>query len=175
MSRLLCCIAIGLIALGTATGCVTEATLTNELLSEAEASQASAPLGGEALLQRKLELDRAARDLKHFHATLTTVERRNDRAGRVLFEEFVQFYLIKHISPILGGEWQSQHPEVAVLDVNVRLVVAELWSMMGASGRTLQMVEQIEERYRGRGSMVVAYPVGEESTLANGLAYLRQL
>lgn len=158
-----------------AAGCVNDATLTNELLAEAEASQASAPLGGEALFQRKLELDRAVRDMGHFHATLKSLDRRYDRGSEVLFQEFVEFYLTKHVLPMLEGEWQSQHPEVAVLDVNARFVAAELWSMMGASGRADQMERSIAERYRGRGSMIVAYPVGEESTLADGLALLRRL
>lgn len=158
-----------------AAGCVSDATLTDELLAEAEASRASAPLGGEALIQRKLELDRAVRDMSHFHATLVSLDRRYDRGAEVLFQEFVDFYLAKHVLPLLEGEWQSQHPEVAVLDVNARFVVAELWSMMGASGRASQMERSIVTRYRGRESMIVAYPVGEESTLADGLAHLRRL
>jgi len=170
-TRLLALLAIPLFA----GACVSDAVLTDEFLSEAEATQASAPLGGESLLQRRLDLERAVRDMNHFHATLISLERRYDRGSRVLFQEFVQFYLVKHVQPMLQGEWQSRHPEVAVLDVNARFVVAELWARMGASGRTAQMIESIETRYRGRDSMVVAYPVGQESTLADGLAHLRRL
>ena len=158
-----------------AAGCASDTTLTDELLRQAEANEASSPLGGEALLQRKLELDRAVRDMRHFHATLTSLERRFDRGSLLLFQDFVAVYLDEHVLPMLENEWQSQHPEVAVLDVNARLVMAELYSMTGADWRTSQMIDEIERRYRGRGSMIVAYPVGQESTLADGLAQLHRL
>lgn len=156
-------------------GCITERTLTEDLLTQTNQSEASAPLGGEALLQRKLELDRAVRDLEHFHATLTSLTRRGERGPTVMFREFVDFYLAKHVLPMLEGEWQSRHPEVAVHDANARFVVAELWWLMGASSRTEQMIEEIEQRYRGRHSMIVAYPVGGEATLGEGLERLRNL
>lgn len=164
-----------LVALGLlATGClVTDERLADELVLDTTATAASAPLGGEALSQRKRELDSTYRDLTHFHATLESLNHRGDRSGRVLFSEFLEAYLVKHVMPLLAGEWQSRHPEVAVLDVNVRLAVAELWVQMNAGSAADRMLEEIERRYAGREQMLVAYPIGTQGTLGDGLERLR--
>lgn len=157
-----------------ASGClVTDARLADELVLDTTATEASAPLGGEALSQRKRELDSTYRDLTHFHATLESLNHRGDRSGRVLFSEFLEAYLVKHVMPLLAGEWQSRHPEVAVLDVNVRLAVTELWVQMNAGSAADRMLEEIERRYAGREQMLVAYPIGTQGTLGDGLERLR--
>ncbi|MEM7408700.1 MAG: hypothetical protein AAF430_00520 [Myxococcota bacterium] len=154
-------------------GCVTDETIADDLLEQTARSEANAPLGGEALVQRKLDLDRSYRDLSHFHATLESLNRRGDRGASVMFREFVDMYLVKHVLPLLEGEWQSRHPEVAVLDVNVRFAVAELWLQMGSPSSTDRMLEEIERRYPGRGEMVVSYPLGSQGTLREGIERLR--
>lgn len=161
-----CCVAL-------AAGCVSDENLADDLLAKASGSEASAPLGGEALVQRRLELDRTFRDLTHFHTTLESLNRRDDRSATLLFSEFLDHYIAKHVLPMLEGEWQSRHPEVAVLDVNVRLAVAELWLQMGSPSRTDEMLEAIERRYAGREQMLVAYPFGSQSTLREGIDRLR--
>lgn len=158
---------------GAGAGCVTNERLADDLVLEATQTEASAPLGGEALAQRKRELDRAFRDLTHMHATLMSLKHRGDRSANVLFSEFVETYLLKHVAPLLEGEWQSRHPEVAVLDVNVRLAVAELWVQMNSRRSADRMIAEIERRYAGREEMLVAYPIGSEGTLGDGLQRLR--
>jgi hypothetical protein len=156
-----------------AAGCVSDETRANALMAATSDARATAPLGGEALLQRKLELERTFRDLEHFNTTLESLQWRDDRNGKVMFSEFVDHYLAKQVLPILEGEWQSRHPEVAVLDADVRLGVAELWFRIGATSRTDRMLEEIERRYAGRGDMVVSYPFGSQGTLHDGVARLR--
>jgi len=50
------------------------------------------------LAQRKLELDRSYRNLGHFLKTLDALHRRGDRSGQVMFSEFADFYVAKHVS-----------------------------------------------------------------------------
>lgn len=167
-------LAAGACSAGLTLGCVTNERLADELVLETTRAQASAPLAGEALSQRKRELDRALRDLTHFHMTLESLERRRDSNGKVLFSDFLEIYILKHVMPLLAGEWQSRHPEVAILDVNVRLAVAQLWLEMSARSAADQMIGEIERRYAGREEMLVAYPLGSEGTLREGLEKLRK-
>ena len=93
-------------------GCASDERIADDWVAKASAREASAPLGGEALAQRKLELDRSYRDLGHFLNTLDGLHRRKDRSGLVMFGEFADFYATKHVIPMLEAEWQSRHPEV---------------------------------------------------------------
>jgi len=157
-----------------ASGCVSDERVADDWMARSSASEASAPLGGEALVQRKLELDRSYRDLSHFLATLDGLHRRGNRDGLVMFSEFCEFYVGKHVLPMLEGEWQSRHPEVAVLDANVRFAVAALWVKMGSTFDSDRMLDEIERRYNGRGEMLVGYPIGSQGTLSDGVARLRK-
>ncbi len=116
-----------------ALGCATDERLADDWVSKASAREASAPMAGEALAQRKLELDRSYRNLGHFLKTLDALHRRGDRSGQVMFSEFADFYVAKHVVPLLESEWQSRHPEVALLDVNTRFAVTSLWVKIGST------------------------------------------
>lgn len=157
-----------------ALGCATDERIADDWVAKASAREASAPLGGEALEQRKLELARSYRDLGHFLKTLDGLHRRADRNGLVMFGEFADFYVSKHVIPMLEPEWQSRHPEVASLDANARFAVAAVWAKIGSSSSASRMLDEIDRRYKGRGEMLVGYPVGGESTLRDALAHLRE-
>lgn len=165
---------VALVALLLATGCVTHERLADDWLAEATATKASAPLGGEALIQRKLELDRGYRDVVHFQTSYASLKRRDDRGSEVLFGEFVDWTVHKHMLPLLEGQWQSRHPEVAVLDVNLRLAIAELWIEMGVGYLSERMIEEVERRYAGREEMMVASRLEGHRSLREGLEWLRQ-
>jgi hypothetical protein len=137
-------------------------------------AEQSAPLGGEALSQRRLEMRRAHLDLVHFHTTLASLNQRRDRNGQVLFKGFLDAYIGTHVEPMLSGEWQSRHPELAALDANVRLTQAELLIQMREPSRAQQVIEKLAARYAGREEMVVAYPIGDEGTLREALDLLRE-
>ncbi len=156
-----------------ALGCATDERLADDWVSKATAREASAPMAGEALAQRKLELDRSYRNLGHFLKTLDALHRRGDRSGQVMFSEFADFYVAKHVIPLLESEWQSRHPEVALLDVNTRFAVTSLWVKIGSTSSASRMLDEIERRYKGRSEMLVGYPIGSESTLRDAVAFLR--
>jgi len=157
-----------------AQGCMSDERIADDWVAKANAREASAPLGGEALAQRRLELDRSYRDLGHFLATLDSLNRRKDRNGQFMFAEFAEFYVGKHVIPMLEPEWQSRHPELAQLDVNARFAVVALWTRLGASSSAGHMLDEIERRYKGRSEMLVGYPIGGESTLRDAVKHLRE-
>ena len=161
-------------ACALAQGCITDERVADQWVAERSAKEASAPLGGEALVQRKLDLDRSYRNLGHFLTTLDGLSRRKDRDGIVMFAEFVDFYVTKNVVPLLEPEWQSRHPEVSGLDVNARFAVAAIWSKIGSDSSADRMLDEIERRDEGRGDMLVGYPFGTETTLATALQHLRE-
>jgi len=81
--------------------------------------------------------------------------------------------LDQQVLPLLGPEWQSRQPEVALLDANARFAVAALWAKIGASSSASRMLDDIDRRYKGRGEMLVGYPIGGQSTLKEAVARLR--
>ena len=85
-------------------GCASDERIANEWMAKESSHEASGPLGGEALAQRKLELDRCYRDLGHFLVTIDAVHRRGDRNGVIMLGEFVDFYIGKHVLPMLEPE-----------------------------------------------------------------------
>ena len=154
-------------------GCISDERIADDWVAKANQREASAPLGGEGLAQRRLDLDRSYRNLGHFLTTLDSLYRRNDRNGQFMFAEFADFYVAKHVLPILAPEWQSRHPELAQLDVNTRFAVVALWTRLGSSSSAGHMLDEIERRYKGRGEMLVGYPIGSQSTLREAVAHLR--
>jgi hypothetical protein len=143
------------------------------LLGPEEVATESRPLGGQSLAQRKQELDRAWRDLVHFQVTLESLRHRKDRNGFVLFSGFVDAYLGTHLDPLIEPEWPSEHPELQGLDANVRLVQAELLMYLRSPQRMQRALDELESRYAGRGEMLVDYPVGEQSRLADAIENLK--
>ena len=154
-------------------GCASDHRLPPGLLHEEAREDESTPLGGDALAHRKLEMRRAYRDLIHFHATFEGLFFRKDRNGQVMFSEFVGTYMGTHLDPMLRAEWQSQHPELMGIDANLRFVTAEVLMQMRDPAGAQETIEEIERRFRGRENMLVDYPIGEQSTLSEGLETLR--
>ena len=137
-------------------------------------AEQSAPLGGEALSQRRLEMRRAHLDLVHFHTTLASLNQRRDRNGQVLFKGFLDAYIGTHVEPMLSGEWQSRHPELTALDANLRFAKAELLIRLRMPRRAQEVMDQIEERFQGREDMLVDYPFGTQRPLGEGLEMLTE-
>ena len=132
-----------------------------------------APLGGEALVQRKHDLERAHRDMLHFHATLTSLVDRHDSRSIALFDTFLAAYLGEYLDPLLRSEWQSRHPELAGVDASLRFAKAELLIQMRFPSRVQKAIEDIERRFQGREALLIDYPVGRQGTLGDGLQLLR--
>ena len=67
----------------------------------------------------------------------------------------------------------SEDPEYALLDAELRLVKAELLIETKDYWSAGDVIGQIADRYENRSSMLVNFPVGEQSTLAEAIDYLR--
>lgn len=168
--RNLCVAWVAVAALATA--CVSSPRAPGDLVPETTAAEASAPLGGEALLQRKREMRRAHADMVHFTRTLESLRHREDKNGLVLFSKFLDAYLGVHVDPLLAGEWQSRHPELTALDANLRFAKAELLIRLRLPRRAQDVMDQLEERFQGREDMLVDYPFGTQRPLGEGLQML---
>ncbi len=153
-------------------GCATGTDPNLESAIE-QITEEEAPLGGEALAQRRHDLDRAWRDLLHFEATMASLVDRKDSRAVALLDGFLAKYMGKHLDGLLRPAWQSSHPEVMALDANLRFMKAEILAQMRYTRRVQEVIEDIEARYTGRESMLVEYPVGEQRALGEALQLLR--
>jgi hypothetical protein len=129
--------------------------------------------GGEALAQRKLELERAVGDMGDFLETLDSMKDRGDEHGIELFRGFLDRYLVTHVGPLLAPAWQSHHPELISYDANLRFIETELLIELAYNKWARDVIEDLFERYKERGNMLVEYPVGNQTTLREALAVLR--
>jgi hypothetical protein len=157
---------------GALLACAGHTEFQDVLLLEPTAAEQSTPLGGAALGQRKQDMQRAHRDMLHFHTTLESLQERKDRNGLVLFSQFLDAYMGLHLDPLLASEWQTRHPELMALDANLRLVKAEVLIQMRSPQRVQQVIDELKERYAGRGDMLVEFPIGKQGTLRDGLKRL---
>jgi len=155
-----------------AIGCAGRTEFQDVLFLEPTAAEQSTPLGGAALAQRKQDMQRAHRDLLHFHTTLESLQERKDRNGLLLFSQFLDAYMGLHLDPLLASEWQSRHPELMALDANLRLVKAEVLIQMHSPSRVQEVIEELRRRYAGREDMLVEFPIGKQGTLRDGLRRL---
>lgn len=134
--------------------------------------EASAPLGGDALIQMKLDLRRAHRDMAHYVATLESLQHRRDSNGLALFGQFLDAYMGLYLDPLLRAEWQSRHPELMSLDADLRLLWADALIRIRERGRAQKVIDTTAARFAGREDMLVDYPVGAQSTLGEALEAL---
>ena len=132
-----------------------------------------APLGGEALAQRKQDLTRAHGDMVSFQSTMASLIDRRDSRGLATFDEFVAAYMGRHLEGLLVAEWQSGHPEIMEVDANLRFAQADLFVKMRYPRRVQRVIDDIERRYADRGNMLVEYPPGEQNTITEALEILR--
>lgn len=160
-------------ALGLLVACASpNEKMADHFLEMGSTIEPTAPLGGENLAVRKQEVRRAYADLVHFQETLETLRRRRDGNGMALFRSFAEDYMDAHLQPILDADWQSDHPELLGLDANIRLVQAEVYMLLGKPGQMQDVVDDLEKRFKGRETMLVNYPLGEQSTLQEALDQL---
>jgi hypothetical protein len=152
--------------------CAGQTEFQDVLVLEQTAAEQSTPLGGAALGQRRQDMQRAHRDMLHFHTTLESLQQRRDRNGLVLFSQFLDAYMGLHLDPLLASEWQSRHPELMALDANLRLVKAEVLIQMRSPQRVQQVIEELRERYAGRDDMLVEFPIGKQGTLRDAVRRL---
>jgi hypothetical protein len=165
---------LALACIGPLAGCASSPGIPDHFGLVASAAEESTPLGGEALALRRRELRRAQRDMAHFRTTLETLRVHADRSGQILFSQFLDAYMGVHLTPLLAGEWQSRHPELMALDAGLRLAQAEVLTHMRAPRRVQEVLDELARRFPGRDAMLVEYPVGSQTTLAEALRQMRE-
>ena len=168
IARALCLAAVALLC-----ACETPMLGRDTVTAREPTVEVAEPLAGEALEQRKLEMRRAYRDLIHFGATVQTLRIRKDRDLRE-FQDYLERFRAARVDPLLTGDLASEDPEVSVLDAELRLVMAELMIEVSDYWSAGDVIDEIESRYGKRGSMLLNYPVGQQSTLKDSLEYLRK-
>jgi hypothetical protein len=157
-----------------AVGCASAPDPLRAFDGEETIEEQATPLGGAALQQRRREMERAYADLVHHRATLLDLRERDERNGSMLFGSFLEAYLARHLAPLLRSEWQSRHPELASLDASLRLIEAEILVELRDTGGVQRELDELARRYQGRESLLVDYPVGEQSPLGVALETLRR-
>ena len=154
--------------------CASNDRAPGDLVPETSRAEASAPLGGEALVQRKSDMHRAHGDMVHMSRTLDSLRHREDRNGMTMFSGFLDAYLGVHVDPLLAGEWQSRHPELSALDANLRFAKAELLIRLRLPRRAQSVMDELEQRFQGREDMLVDYPFGTQRPLGEALELLSE-
>lgn len=158
------------LALLLAAGGVTSTVSANSVRGE---RAEEAPLGGEALAQRKQDMERALGDLGSFNKTLTSLIERRDDGGLDAMEPFVLGYFGQHLDQLIEPAWPSNHPEVAGMDANLRFMKAELLIQLRHTRKVQNVIDDIRERYEGRQQMLIDYPLGQQSTIEGGIEKLK--
>jgi hypothetical protein len=148
-------LAVMLMALfgGHLMGCA--AGMDPDLEGSLAAVEDEAPLGGEALAQRRMDLGRAWRDLLHFDETMRSLVDRRDSRSVALLDGYLAQYMEQHLDPMLRPSWQSTHPEVMALDANLRFMKAQILADMRYTSKVQDSIEDIEARFMGREGMLV--------------------
>jgi len=170
--RSLCLALCGALAFTSA--CVSTDPMHAEFAWEETHAQTASetPLGGQALIQRKRELERAQKDVVFYWSTLTSLQDRRERGGYIMLSSFMDAYFGLYLDPLLAPKWQSSHPEVMALDVSLRIAAAEMYVQMHDPGRAQNVLDDVSRRYKGREGMLVELPTGEQTTLGEAIESL---
>jgi hypothetical protein len=166
--RILACVALLPLA-----GCLGGKEPESHWLGTAPVAEETAPLAGAALEQRKERLVRAQRDLAHYQTTLESLYYRDDRDGLRRMARFADAYLSMHVDRLLAHEWQSRHPEVAVIDANLRLAKADVLLRMHQIDRARDVLDELERRFDRREDLLIEHPLGTQRKLGEALKLLR--
>lgn len=129
---------------------------------------------GQVLAQRKLKMRRAQQDLVHVRATLQNLRRHRDAAGLDRLAPFVRTYLDDYVSELLSRESGAWHPELVPLDANLHFAAAAVRMELGDRLELERLIGQIEQRFEDSQSLLVEYPIGEQSTLGQALEALKR-
>ena len=129
---------------GCMSGC---ATVSNDALIREQAVQNSE----HRLAQRERELVRARSDLTHFRTTLRHLREHESGWSRSKFNPFLVRFLEERIDPLVSNEWQTSHPELSQLDVDLRLLRAEAFldlRMNRDASRAVKSLEATADKVR---------------------------
>jgi len=158
-----------------ASACASPWTGSDYYEPQAKLTEADAHLEGEALEQRKGQMRRAHRDLVSLHETARSLRRHRSFDDIRVFEGFVDPYFEEHVQSLLSQEEEGWHSELALLDANLLFAQAAVLVELREKRRVGRVIREIAKRFVGMETMLVEYPIGEQSTLAHALTDLRDL
>ena len=159
--------AAGLLCLLVAVAC---APALEKALDSADASPEPV---GEALGQRRHELERVHSGLLALRDSVDVIRARPDPTNRELIADFTIAYLAMHVDPLLAPAWQSANPALETLDAETRLLEAELLMRLEHRSDAERVLDELGRRFAQRSAMTVSYPVGKQSTLSEALRIAR--
>lgn len=160
--------------LATLWACASPWTGTDYYEPQAKLTEADAHLEGEALEQRKDQMRRAHRDLVSLHETARSLRRHRSLNDIRVFESFIDPYFEDHVQALLSED-EGWHSELALLDANLLFAQAAVLVELREKRRVGGVIREIARRFVGMETMLVEYPIGEQSTLAHALIDLREL
>ncbi len=171
-------VSIRLVAIAIATlgfACASPWTGTDYYEPQQKLTEADAHLEGEALEQRKDQMRRAHRDLISLHETARSLRRHRSFDDLHVFRGFVDPYFEAHVQTLLSEEEEGWHSELALLDANLLFAKASVLIELREKRRVARVIREIDRRFKGMETMLVEFPIGEQSTLARALIELREL
>ncbi len=160
------------LALALATGCANTWTGSDYFEHTARIDEADAYVAGEALAQRKQEMERAKGDLVHFHATLRSLRRHKSEMDIQAFEAFLRPYLAERVDPLVAPDQAGWHPELQRLDANLLFAKGAVLVELRDHRAIDRLLRQIERRYADLDDLLVEFPMGKQTTLARGVREL---
>ena len=126
--------------------------------------------------QRERVLERAIEDLAHFRRTHRHMEENARGWFGPSFDPFLERFVEERVDPLLSNDWQSSHPEISQLDVDLRLRRTEALIDLGKKRPAARSIRDIARRYHRQQQMLVRDSLGRRVTLAEGIVLLeRQL
>ncbi len=143
-------------------------------LEDVETTRVSKPLGGETLAEKHREMQRTHADLVRNLQTLDSMLRRHDDDGIQLLKESFYRYMDDHVEPLLAKDWTSHHPALGGLDAGIRFVAIEVLWKLESPHRAEALIDDVKLRYRGRGDLMVDYPVGRRANVNKALELVEE-
>jgi hypothetical protein len=128
---------------------------------------------GQALGQRRHELERIHSGLLALRDSVDVIRARPDPTNRELIGDFTFAYLAMHVDPLLAPGWQSANPALETLDAELRLLEAELLMRLEHRSEAERVLDELERRFSHRSDLMVSYPVGKQSALGEAVRIAR--
>lgn len=130
-------------------------------------------LGGEALAQKKARMRRVHADLVHLLRGYEIVERQHKRSDQEQLEGLIRPYLASQAAPLIAGDDEAWNPDLRMLEANLLFAEGALLVAIGEDTALAAVIDTLETRFEGYGSLLVEYPIGQTQTLASGIKDLR--
>ena len=119
---------------------------------------------------------RAHSDMGHLHLAHDRLSRLAKNADREQLETFIRPYLETRVRSLIDTPVdQGWNSELRLLEANLLFAEGALFAAMGDVEDLDLVIGTLSDRYDGYESMLIEYPIGQSSTLENGIDDLRSM